>query len=117
VFGKDPKEYSKETSILAIGSDGDSGKQLFLILWDHLTGFELVEVVKDPHMVTPFAFERILNPSWIDASLIKGWLSRCDTLHSTKCRTPLAARRLPCSHIPWLVDVQQQCLIRASPND
>jgi hypothetical protein len=32
VFGNDPKEYLKETTVYAIGSDGYSGKQLMLIL-------------------------------------------------------------------------------------
>ena len=60
-------------------------------------------------------YGRILDPCWIDSSLIGQWKHDCDTLHGSKCkRLPNSVHLAPASP-NWLIDVNQKCIVPSKP--
>ncbi|KAL0930588.1 uncharacterized protein CTRU02_214663 [Colletotrichum truncatum] len=53
-------------------------------------------------------FGRILDPDWIDLSLVKRWKNDCSTYHGEKCRNPLHIRQVSPA---WLIDTSDKCLV------
>ena len=51
---------------------------------------------------------RVLDPDWIDLSLIDRWKRDCFSLHGAKCENPL---KIPPVAPAWLVDVTNKCIV------
>jgi hypothetical protein len=58
-------------------------------------------------------YGRILNPGWIDLSLIRQWKSDCCTLHGVTCMRLSNSNFLAVASLNWLVDVNRKCIVPA----
>ncbi|KAM3071685.1 hypothetical protein ACMFMG_009557 [Clarireedia jacksonii] len=57
---------------------------------------------------------KILDPSWIDSSVLRRWKSTCDKLHGLTCRSRFSPHQQSFPDRPtWLIDVWLQCLSHA----
>lgn len=51
---------------------------------------------------------RILDPTWVDTSIVDQWRKRCLSSHGTRCENPLKIWSVRPS---WVIDTQDRCLI------
>ncbi|KAI0410902.1 hypothetical protein F5X98DRAFT_381289 [Xylaria grammica] len=51
---------------------------------------------------------RVIDPDWIDVSLIKAWIERCATRHGDACGSPSGI-----AHVSpdWLIDTSDACVV------
>ncbi|KAI9663146.1 MAG: hypothetical protein M1821_008194 [Bathelium mastoideum] len=54
----------------------------------------------------------VLNPNWIDAEVVRGWISACNETHGMQCRSlPLLGDEERIQPM-YLVDTKQNCVVR-----
>ncbi|PQE06015.1 heterokaryon incompatibility protein [Rutstroemia sp. NJR-2017a BBW] len=57
---------------------------------------------------------KILDPSWIDSSLLQQWKRTCDKQHRLACRSTFSSHDHLFPNRPrWLIDIRLQCLSHA----
>jgi hypothetical protein len=60
---------------------------------------------------------RLVNPQWVDTSIIRTWIECCDRWHAGHCHSVDEQKKLPWpSHIR-LIDVHRGCLVRGLSGD
>jgi hypothetical protein len=78
---------------------------------------DCIELVKQESVGGYVGIGRILDPSWIDSSVLRQWKSTCDERHGLACRSRFSSHQQLFPDRPtWLIDVQLQCLSHA-PDD
>jgi hypothetical protein len=51
---------------------------------------------------------RILNPDWVDLSLVQGWQQRCISEHGLKCSNPW---KIKPARPAWMIDAHNNCIL------
>jgi hypothetical protein len=54
---------------------------------------------------------KLVNNHWIDANMVRNWISSCDATHGQKCRKGYFSRKEDNIRPKYLVDTTQNCLV------
>ncbi|KAL8757033.1 MAG: hypothetical protein Q9199_002510 [Rusavskia elegans] len=114
VYGKIPKYEEQELILHHPGESTTTAIQFECSYRDGhrwiLTPSAQFELVAG-HLVHSPGRALILDPSWIDFEVIRGWISACDRLHGYQCKTFPLFEREDRIQPRFLIDTLQDCIV------
>ena len=73
---------------------------------------DLVGLIRKVTVPDHPAVMRAIDPQWVDVSLLKQWITTCDTDHGDQCRQSSWLKHLEATRPKYLVDTLQMCAVR-----